>query len=133
MAVLGGVALAVLFCRPAPAPVVSPVPQPWPTAELPKHVFRTRFAGRVRVTFQFPLQPTADPLVWHYHPGHPPKIAPPTYRVHFLTIEQALTVSGDTVAVVVEGTVEGIAPDLVRRVSGVPGVLVLRGAVRVAP
>lgn len=132
MVAVAAVAAVLLYQQVKPAEPAGV--RSWPVADLPRHVYRTGATGqRVRVTFPLPLQPTADPLVWHYHPGHPPKIAPPTYRVHFQTIEQALTVSGDTVAVVVEGTVEGIAPDLVRRVSGVPGVLVLRGAVRVAP
>ncbi len=120
------VAAVLLYQRVQPAP--RPAVEEWPTADLPKHVWRTRYSGRVRVTFQFPLAPTADPRVFLYHPGHPAKVAPPTYRVHF-----AEPPSLPTGAVLVEGTAEPIAPDLVRRTNGVPGVLVLTAAVPVSP
>lgn len=119
-------AAVLLYQRVQPPPAAV---EDWPVADLPRHVYRTGATGqRVRVTFQFPLAPTADPCVFHYHPGHPPKVAPPTYRVHFDT-PPALPAG----AVLVEGTVGGIDPDLTRRLSGVPGVLVLRRASPASP
>jgi hypothetical protein len=43
----------------------------------------TDFGHPVRVAFELPLLPTADPLVFDYHPGHPPSVFPPTVRVAF--------------------------------------------------
>lgn len=130
MGVLGVVAAgaAFLFYRPAPEST-PPAVQPWPVGDLPKHLYRSGQTGlRVRVAFQMPLQPTADPLVFLYHPGWPPRTIPPTYRVHF---DSPPTLPAG--AVVVEGTAERIEPDDTRRLNGVPGLLVLRGAAPARP
>jgi hypothetical protein len=91
-------------------------------SDLPKQVYRRGdYKGQaVRVAFYRSLTPTDDPLVWHFHPGEPAAVVPPTYRLHFAEPPTA----GPLIVV---GTVEGIDPDGVRRVSGVPGVVVLRG------
>ncbi len=100
-------------------------------SELPKAVLRTgEYRGRqVRVAFYRAPVPTADPLVWHFHPGEPARVVPASYRLHFACPPPAF----DTLPVVVVGTVDGIEADLTIRPSGVPGVLVIRGCSSVPP
>lgn len=96
--------------------------------DLPRKLSRDgRDSVLVRVGFQFALVPTADPLVWVYHPGYPPRVIPPTYRVHFAEVP-AFT----SPPFVVEG-VASFEPDGRRRPSGVMGLVVLRAAVVVPP
>ncbi len=118
-------------CRPADPPPVTPATEPVRIhfSKLPPLVYaRNAHVGeQVRVAFYRPLDPTADPLVYLFHPGEPVAVVPPTYRLHFA----APPVFEESPAVVV-GAVDGIDVDFVKRLSGVPGVLVLRGC-RVLP
>lgn len=118
-------ATAVYLSRPV-VPVLPTDPQPWPVASLPKHLYHSPGSVRsARVSFPLHLQPTADPLVWRYHPGHPPAVAPMTYEVHFDSPPSFPAVPPVTVT----ATVEGLKLDPVRRLNGVPGFIVLRHAV----
>lgn len=110
----------------------SPVDQPTPVhrADLPKLVYRTgEHRGKlVRVAYDLPLVPTADPLVWEYRPGWPPDLTLPTHRLHF----DAPPAFGRVLPVVVVGTVDRIDPDFRIRPNDVPGVVTILGC-RVAP
>lgn len=128
----GVVAVASLVCLPFACRPADPLPEIPPPSEparihfsrLPPLVYtRGEYVGReVRTAFYRLPAPTADPLVYLFHPGEPVEVNPPTYRLHFGTPP----VFADAPFVVV-GTVDGIDTDLVRRLNGVPGVLVLRG------
>lgn len=114
--------------KPTPPPVATH-PRPVHFSDLPRYVYRGEYRGElVRVAFYRPLTPTADPLVWEFHPGEPASVVPATVRIHFA---EPPDFPPRSLAVVV-GTVEGIDADLVIRTNGVPGVLVLRAA-RVVP
>lgn len=105
-------------------------PESWPVGALPKHAYKTGRGGfDAVVSFQHPLTPTADPLVFHYHPGHPPAVVPATYEVRFAAPPDF----PPSPPYVVRGRVSHVEPDLVRRVNGVPGRLVLLAAVPVPP
>jgi hypothetical protein len=91
--------------------------EPWPVASLPKHLYKTARTGfPVAVAFGVRLVPTADPLVWEYRPSQPP-IVPPTYVIHFITPP---SFTGPP-PYLVEGVVDRLVPDPVRRINGVPG------------
>lgn len=102
-------------------------PTPVPFSKLPVVVYRKgEHVGRqVLVSFYRPLTATPDPLVYHFHPGEPAIVVPATYRLHF---DSPPPLTASTVI----GTVEGIDPDGIRRLNGVPGLVVLRGC-RVLP
>lgn len=128
-AAVTAVALVVVWlgCRtPEPEPAV----ELWPVAGLPKHVYHTGRAGfTAEVSFQHPLTPTADPCVYLYHPGRPVSVCPASYEIRFARPPAQFQPS----PVVVRGRVEVIRADAVRRVSGVPGRLVLCGCVLAPP
>lgn len=134
----GVVAVAAMVGMPFACQPADTLPEPTPPATEPARVHFSKLpslvyakgehVGReVRTAFYRPLVATADPLVYHFHPGEPAEVVPATYRLHF----DSSPVFGDSPCVVV-GTVEGIDADLVKRLNGVPGVLVLR-ACRVLP
>jgi len=113
---------------PVPRTRSEPPPAAVHFSDLPKLVYHRRlYRGEVvRVAYPLRLSPTPDPLVYEFRPGSDQ--LPPTHRVHFAD-PPALPAR---LPVVVVGTVEGIAPDLVMRTNNVPGAVVIRGAV-VAP
>ena len=117
----GGVAWVVW---PKSQPV-SPEPTPVHRADLPKLVYRTgEHRGKpVRVAYDLPLVPTADPLVWEYRPGWPPELTQPTHRLHF----DAAPVFPAVLPLSIVGTVDRIEADFRIRPNDVPGVVVLRG------
>jgi len=121
-AVVAGVLLAFAVGRQPESVSPSEKPVRIQFSQLPLAVFeRGRYVGhKVRVAFYRPLTPTDDPLVYHFHPGEPVEVVPPTYRLHFASPPEFRS------HVVVVGTVEGVHPDYVKRINGVPGVLVLR-------
>lgn len=121
VALVGGAATAWLLSRP---PSVPSDPVYWPVSELPKSLRDGLPSGPVRVSFLLPLTSTADPLVWHYHPGRPVEVAPATYSIRFVREPKFPA----RLPVTVEGFA-AFAPDGVRRVNGVPGVVVLSDAV----
>ena len=97
-----------------------------PCDDLPRAVFeRGEYVGRsVRVGFELPLTPTADPLSWEYRPGIPPTAVPAVYRIHFERPPEF----GRSMPVLVVGTVSRFEPDTRRRLNRVPGVVVITGA-----
>ena len=114
------------------APVVSASstePASWPADTLPGHLYRTGATDLpVRVGFPFPLSPTADPLVWNYHPGYPAEHTPPSYRIHFAEPPR-LPPAGQPIVITGFALFE---PDTLRRINGLPGVALVRAA-RLAP
>lgn len=95
-------------------------------AELPRALFeRNEYRGsRVRLSFELPLTPTADQLVFEYRPGIPSDITAPTYRIHF----ERPPALGSNLPVVVVGTVKGLEPDNRVRLNRVPGAVAITGA-----
>jgi hypothetical protein len=113
-----------------PAPTAAE-PVPVTPSALPRLVYRTGAVGHtVRVPFEAPLAPTADPRVWLYHPGTPHKAHPETIRVEFAD-PPALPLPAPLCVVV--GRVDRIDIDLRRRLNQVPGCVVLTSASVVAP
>lgn len=124
-AVAAGGTVAVLLPKSTTTNDQPPEPLAVEQASLPRDLFeRGEYRGRVvRVGFELPLTPTADPLVWEYRPGLPPEHTPPTYRVHFDTRPEF-----GRPPHVVTGTVSHLDPDARRRVNRVPGVVVITSA-----
>ncbi len=126
--------VALLNGRPAGPPALSTSPSNpalVPCSRLPRLLFeRGEYAGQVvQVGFELPLTPTGDPLIWEYRPGVPSDIIPPTYRIVF----ERPPAFCPNPPVVVFGTVSRFEVDAARRLSRVPGVVVLTRASVVAP
>jgi len=118
LSLIGSLTWCFLTRKPAVDEIVA-----WPVDELPKAMRDGSEPPFVCVAFQFLLTPTADPLVWLYHPGYPPKVAPASYEVRFVRepkfpARPPVNVCGRP----------SYRPDAVRRASGVPGVVVLSAA-----
>jgi hypothetical protein len=116
------VGAVVLATRPAD-PVVSLDPAPVHYSDLPADVYKSGRVGYpVRVSYPFRLHPTSDPLAFDFRPGSP--VIHPTHRIHFAAPPRF----PDRLPVVVVGTVERFAPDLLIRPNNVPGVVVISAA-----
>lgn len=103
-----------------PAPADGPVP--WPVYDPPKALFAgADVPATVCVAFTHRPTPTADPLVWLYHPSSPP-VGPPYYEIHFGRPKW-----GNTAPFRVEGTPH-LRKDGLRRINRVPGTVILAGA-----
>ena len=130
-----GVLLSVLCavvsyvtCRPITPVEVYPTrrvvsPSVYHFSDLPREVYYGRvLAGQiVTVSYPFRLQDTADPRVWHFHPGT--TNVPYTHRIVFASPQYDLRCP-----VTVTGTVQGIDTDGRVRLSNIPGSVVIRGA-----
>jgi hypothetical protein len=105
-----------------------PIPQPSEprlilNGDLCNNVFRDRVFGyQARVVFRYALQPTDDPRVWLYHPGHPPQYVAETIRIEFTDPTAPMTSP-----TVVLGTVDRVIPDDRARASRHLGVVVITG------
>ena len=120
--------VSYVACRPV-APVESPAtrrvvpPSVYHFSDLPREVFYGRvLAGQV-VTVSYPLRlhGTADPHVYHFHPGT--QNVPHTHRIVFASPQYELRCP-----VTVTGTVQGIDTDGQVRLNNIPGAVVIRAA-----
>ena len=127
---LSVISAAVMFttCRPvAPVevyttrPAVSPIRYHY--SDLPRDVYqgRVHHGQTVVVTYPVRLQPTADPHVFHFHPGS--TSLPYTHRVIFSEPQFGLPCP-----VTVTGAVGGIDTDIQVRHNNMPGGVVIRAA-----
>ena len=120
--------VSYVTCRPVAPVEVYPtrrvvVPAVYHFSDLPREVFYGRvLTGQVvTVSYPFRLQSTADPHVYHFHPGTPN--VPYTHRIVFASPQYDLRCP-----VTVTGTVQGIDTDGRVRLSNIPGSVVIRGA-----
>ena len=122
--VFGAVVVATLEGRagkPPPAPDGKAVA--WPVYDLPRAMFNGGVEPPlVRVAFTHRPTPTADPLVWLYHPTSPP-LGPPYYEIRFARPPQWK----DAAPFRVEGSPR-LRRDTDRRLSRVPGTVILLAA-----
>jgi len=136
LGVVGLVAAATLFVWLAVPPPrrADPIAAESPPEPVPVHRLPRRMAdgddppGRVLVSFPHALTGIVDLLVWEYRPGFPPAAFPPAYEVRF----DSPPAWGGGPPYTVTG-VPAFRPDRRRRVSGVPGVVVLAAASAVDP